>query len=81
MGGGGRPGPQGSADGTGMRELEERVDNALEQKVWILGGPAWGWARWSLWVSSCSGSSVVRGFQEWLRTVGVVMLGEWEGER
>lgn len=57
------------------------MDNALEQKVWILDGPAWGWARWSLWVSSCSGSSVVRGFQEWLRTVGVVMLGEWEGER
>lgn len=32
-------------------------------------------------LSSSLGSSVVLGFQEWLRTVGVVRLGEWEGER
>ena len=73
--------PQGSGDGTEMVELKERLDNALQQKVWILGDPAWDWAQWSLWVSSCLGSSVVRGFQEWLRTLAIVRLGEWEGER
>lgn len=74
-------GPPGRGDATEMIELKERLDNALQQKVWILGGPAWGWAQWSLWVSSSSGSSVVRGFQMWLRTLGVVTLGEWVGER
>lgn len=74
-------GPPGRGDATEMIELKERLDNSLRQKVWILGCPAWGWAQWSLWVSSSSGSSVVRGFQVWLRTLGVVRLGEWAGER
>lgn len=73
--------PPGRGDATEMIELKERLDNSLRQKVWILGCPAWGWAQWSLWVSSSSGSSVVRGFQMWLRTLGVVTLGEWVGER